>query len=53
MEKTLYMVALSIGGFIGGYIPTLWGGDMLSFAGLFFSTLGSIAGIWLVYKIRN
>ncbi len=53
MEKTLYMVALTIGGFVGGYVPALWGGSMFSFSGLFFSTLGSIAGIWVVYKMNH
>jgi hypothetical protein len=53
MERTLYMIALTIGGFIGGYVPALWGGSMFSLTGLFFSTLGSIAGIWLVYKLKN
>jgi hypothetical protein len=49
----MYLIALSIGGFIGGFVPALWGGDMFSVAGIFFSSVGSFAGIWLVYKINH
>lgn len=51
MTKKLIWGGLFIGSMIGGYVPTLWGGDMLSGSGIVFSFLGGIAGIWAGYKI--
>lgn len=51
--RGMYILALSIGSFIGGFIPNLWGAGMFSMWGVFFSALGGIAGIWLVYKYMD
>lgn len=32
---------------IGGLIPALWGGDMLSYSGVLLSGVGAIVGLWL------
>ena len=50
-ERFYYMVGMSLGSFIGGFIPNLWGASMMSFSGIFFSAVGGIVGIWLVYKM--
>jgi hypothetical protein len=49
--KTLIWIGMFVGSAIGGYLPVLWGGDLLSFAGLILSTLGGIGGIWLGYRL--
>jgi hypothetical protein len=48
--RGLYILAVGLGSFLGGLIPYLWGAGMFSISGVFFSALGGIAGIWLVYK---
>ena len=49
--KTLIWIGMIVGSAIGGYLPLLWGGDLLSFSSLILSTLGGIAGIWLGYRL--
>ena len=43
----LIWIFITIGGFIGGYLPTLFGADAISWATIIGSTVGSIVGIWL------
>jgi hypothetical protein len=38
---------------IGGYIPTLWGADFISFSGVFFSTIGALFGIWIAFRLNS
>jgi hypothetical protein len=49
--KKLCYAGLLIGSTIGGYIPTLWGGELLSFSSLLGSLAGGILGIWAGYRI--
>jgi hypothetical protein len=49
--KKLCWIGLFIGSTIGGYLPVLWGGDILSFSGIFFSLAGGLLGIWAGYRI--
>lgn len=51
--KPLITVGVIIGTTVGGLIPHLWHASFLSLWGIFFSTLGGIAGIWLGYKISQ
>lgn len=51
--KTLVWLGFGLGSFVGGYVPTLWDADMISFSGLIFSFLGGIAGIWGAYKLHQ
>jgi hypothetical protein len=51
MEKKLIYLGMFIGSTIGGFVPAIWGGDLLSMSGLFFSLVGGILGIWVGYKI--
>jgi hypothetical protein len=36
---------------IGGYVPTLFGADMLSYSSLIGSTVGAVVGIYFGYKV--
>ncbi len=49
-KKVMYYLSIFIGSIVGGYVPTLWGADFLSISSLFFSSVGSILGIIIVYK---
>lgn len=48
--KKAMWIAAGVGSVVGGYIPTLWGVSAFSFTSLFFSALGTVAGIWIVFK---
>ena len=49
--KKLCWIGAIVGSSIGGYLPELWGGSMLSLSGLVFSMVGGFAGIWAGYRI--
>jgi uncharacterized membrane protein YeaQ/YmgE (transglycosylase-associated protein family) len=49
-SKKTYYIAAFVGSIIGGYIPKLWGAGFLSISSLFFSAIGGILGIIIVYK---
>jgi hypothetical protein len=49
-KKTLIWLGLTVGSGIGGYLPALWGGDLISFSAVVFSAAGGIVGIWLGYR---
>ncbi len=52
-NKSVYILFITIGSIAGGYLPSLWGGSMLSFTGFFLSAIGSIIGFWVAYRIMN
>lgn len=45
-------IAVFIGSTVGGCVPALWGGEMLSYAGVLFSGVGAFAGLWAANKMR-
>jgi hypothetical protein len=40
-------IAILVGSTIGGFVPALWGGDLLSYAGVLWSAIGAVAGVWI------
>jgi hypothetical protein len=50
-KKTLVWIGLTLGSVAGGYLPALWGGDLISFSSVILSTVGGIFGIWLAYRL--
>ncbi|HSX41368.1 MAG TPA: hypothetical protein VLF21_01905 [Candidatus Saccharimonadales bacterium] len=51
MNKSAIWVGAGVGGVVGGYIPSLWHADFLSPASILGSTVGGLAGIWVIYKL--
>ncbi len=51
--KSLIWIGMGLGSFVGGYVPSLWGADMISFSGLFGSFIGGFVGIWGAYKLHQ
>jgi predicted MFS family arabinose efflux permease len=40
-------IGIFVGSTIGGLIPELWGGDMISYSGVLLSGAGAFVGLWL------
>jgi predicted MFS family arabinose efflux permease len=49
MQARIWLGIL-IGSTIGGFVPALWGGDLISYAGVLLSGIGAIVGLWVGYK---
>ena len=51
--KALIWVGLFLGSIVGGYVPTLFGQDLLSGWSILWSTVGSVAGVYIGYKVAD
>jgi predicted MFS family arabinose efflux permease len=52
-SRALVWVAIFIGSTIGGAIPTLWGGEMLTYTSLLLSGIGALVGLWIAHPPIN
>jgi hypothetical protein len=52
-SKSVIMLGMTIGSFVGGYVPVLFGADSFSYSSLFGSTIGGFVGVYLGYKITH
>ena len=52
-RRFLILLGMTVGSFIGGYIPVLWGADLLSMTSVFFNAIGGLIGIWITYKLTQ
>ncbi len=53
MNKPLLYLCITVFGFIGGYIPVLFGDSGFSMLAIVTSGIGSLFGIWVAYKLSN
>ena len=53
MRKTIVIIGMVIGSYVGSAVPLLWGESMLSIASLIFGALGGLAGIYVAYKFSS
>lgn len=44
---------MTVGMFVGGTIPMLWGSSELSFSAVILSTIGGLVGIWFGLKMSH
>jgi len=44
-------VGAAVGGFVGSFIPGLWGAGQLSLASVVFFMIGGLFGIWVAYRL--
>jgi hypothetical protein len=51
VSRALVWVAIFIGSTIGGAIPTLWGGEMLTYTSLLLSGVGALVGLLIAVKM--
>jgi hypothetical protein len=49
-RRALIWIGLTVGSALGGYLPALWGGDLISLSSVALSAAGGIVGIWLGYR---
>lgn len=52
-RKTIILLGMFIGSVIGGYVPVLFGVDLLSFTSILGNGIGGIIGIWIAFKVTS
>lgn len=52
-SKFLIFLGMTIGSIIGGYLPTLFGVDAISYTSVITSSIGAIIGIIIGYKLSS
>lgn len=52
-RKTAIWIGVFVGSTVGGFVPSLWGAGMLSYSGLIASSIGSLVGIWVAWKVTE
>ena len=52
-SKRLIWIGAIVGSTVGGMLPALWKGSMLSIWGFVLSTVGGIVGIWAGWKLSQ
>ena len=53
MGQKLIWLSVFVGSTAGGYVPTLFGAELLSLWGVLGSTVGGIAGVFLGIKLEK
>ena len=51
-RRTIFIL-MTVGGFVGGYVPSLWGAPGFSFASVIGNAIGAIIGIWIGFKLTR
>ena len=51
-KRIIWLFAL-VGGWIGGYLPALWGSAGLTFLSILFNAIGGLIGIWIGFKLTR
>lgn len=52
-RRFLVLLGMTIGSIAGGYIPVLFGADLLSFTSIICNAIGGLVGIWISYKLTE
>jgi hypothetical protein len=52
-RKNAVYLGMFIGSFAGGYVASLFGAPVISFASLAGSSIGGLAGIWIAWKYSS
>jgi len=51
--KKIIMVGVTVGLFLGSFIPALWGANELSISSVLFSAVGGSIGVWIAFKLTR
>lgn len=52
-RKSIIFLGMFIGSIVGGYIPVLFGVDLLSFTSILGNGIGGLAGVFIAYKLTS
>jgi hypothetical protein len=52
-SRSVIWLCATMGTFVGGFAPALWGGSQLGVASLACGALGGIAGIWAGIRLTQ
>jgi len=52
-SKKIIWLLSGVGGYLGGYVPLLWGGEYFSFSSILLGAVGAILGIWVGFKMTR
>ena len=52
-SKKFILVGMTVGLFLGGLIPMLWGASEFSFSSVIFSAIGGSIGIYVAFKMSQ
>lgn len=53
MQKSAIWIGMIVGSSIGGFIPTLWGDNFISFTSVILTAVGGLIGIYLGFKLSE
>ncbi len=53
VNKRVIWLGMLVGSTIGGCIPMLWHGSVLSLSAVALSTVGGLVGIWAAYRLAR
>jgi hypothetical protein len=53
MGRSVIGLCMGFGGFVGGYVPVLWGASSFSLVSFLFGALGAVAGVWIGVRISE
>jgi predicted MFS family arabinose efflux permease len=51
--RSAIWIGIFVGSTIGGFVPALWGGDLVSYSGLLLSGAGAFVGLWVGAKFSR
>jgi hypothetical protein len=53
MGRSVIGLCAGFGGFVGGYVPVLWGASSFSLVSIVFGFFGAAAGVWLGVRVSD
>ena len=53
MDKKIIILGMVLGSAIGGYVPVIFGANVLSLSSIICGAIGGILGIWLSFRLLN
>ena len=53
MGRSVIGLCMVFGGFVGGYVPVLWGASSLSLQSFLFGSVGAVVGLWAGVRISE
>lgn len=48
----IYFFAL-VGSTVGGFVPALWGGSLMSLSSILFGVVGGVVGVYMGARLSN